>query len=360
MGFLKNSYIKRKLKSGQWIKFENLNFETAEKVFLKTPIQKKFFVGLVRDGLTPFENYVQNRAYYPKYERFLKNNGIAYQYYNIHLHNWLEEAKNFDIIIWHNGSSPAARTEAIQKIYTLEQIGKKCLPSFHDLIKYEDKVLLHYFFITNNLPEVPTFVSSSMSDALDFAANTKYPIVSKPTTGSSSRGVELIKSEKEAREHIKKVFSRQGKKVFWKYLRQKDYVYFQKFIKDTPFDLRIIIVEDSLFGYYRYPRKGDFRASGSNIRGRKEIPRLALDVAWETKKKFNTHCLAVDLVFSPSEKKYLIIESSIFFGVDSPMQLRINGVPFRYRRTDDGEYVLEEGSFWVQELTLKSFFESII
>ena len=31
------------------------------------------------------------------------------------------------------------------------------------------------------------------------------------------------------------------------------------------FDLRVIIVGDSYFGYYRYPRKDDYRASGSGI-----------------------------------------------------------------------------------------------
>ena len=355
---LKNFYIKYKEKSGSLIKFENIDLESAIKVNLDKQLSHAVLVGLVRDWLSDIDGYIGPRAYYPKYERFLINNGIKYEYFDIHAHNWIENAKRYNVVIWQTPSSPVERTEAIQKIFVLEQMGIKCLPSFNEVFKFEDKVQMHYFYKTNNLPEIPTFVSSSKEDAIIFAKNTKYPIVSKITTSSSSFGVCLLKTENQALKLINDVFSEKGKKTHWKYLRQKDYIYFQDFIADAEFDLRVIVVGNYLFGYYRYPNKGDFRASGSGNYEKKAIPVTALDLAWKTYILYGAHCLATDFVFSPKENKYFIIESSIFIGIDTDLQLKVNNIPGSYVRKEDGVYFFEEGRYWVQELTLKYFFEN--
>ena len=332
--------------------------QQAEKVLLEG--KPDIVVGLVKGedsysdiGLT------KERAYYPKYERFLKNNDIDYAYYNPYKSDWLEQAKNYDLIIWHTDSDPATQMHAEGKIYTLESIMNiRCFPSFHELWGYENKIHSHYQYKAFNLPEIPTFVSHSRDDAVSYIEQCDFPIISKIATGSSSYGVEKIESKEQALKLIKNVFSYRGLKTYFPYFAQKDYVYFQAFIDDAESDLRVICIGDKLLGYYRYPNKGDFRASGAGNYEKKEIPIEALELSYQTRKKFKANCLATDMIFCKKTNQFLIIESSIFIGVDTCEQLAIAGVPGMYVREMENKYSFVEGKYWIQELTLKEYFEN--
>lgn len=67
--------------------------------------------------------------------------------------------------------------------------------------------------------------------------------------------------------------------------------------------------------------------------------------------------MATDFVYSEKRKKFLIIESSIFIGIDTCEQLSINGVAGKYVRVSENQFEFRPGKFWVQELTLKSLIE---
>ena len=66
------------------------------------------------------------------------------------------------------------------------------------------------------------------------------------------RLIEILKSngKKIGRKHIDKVFTT-GRETYWPYLKQKNYVYFQKFIHDSLYDLRVIIIGNKYFGYFK-------------------------------------------------------------------------------------------------------------
>lgn len=330
--------------------------EQAEKVLLdKVP---NILVGLVKGN----DNYsdiglTRERDYYPKYERFLNNNSIAYEYYNPLLSNWMEEAERFDLIIWHTSSNPSVQDIAEGKIYILEQMGKTCLPSYDEVWSYENKIRANYLYQLYNLPSIPTFITHSRADALEYLDNVNFPIISKISTGSASYGVDKISNLKEAKKLVHQVFSYKGKKTYFDYANQKDYVYFQSFIEDATYDLRIMCVGNDLFGYYRYPNKGDFRASGAGNYQKKEIPVEALELAYQVYKAFGSNFLATDFVYSEKTKQFLIIESSVFIGVDSCEQLAIDNVAGKYIRKSENKYEFVEGKFWVQELTLKNVIE---
>lgn len=330
--------------------------EEAEKVTLDDVPNIK--VGLVK----PAEDYsdlglAKKRDYYPKYERFLKNNNITYDYYNPLLSNWMEQAKRFDLIVWHTSSNPSMQTTAEGKIYILEEMGIKCLPSYKEVWSYEDKVRANYLYDLYDLPSIPTFISHSKTETLAYLKTVKFPIISKIATGSSSHGVEKIDNLKQAKALVNQVFSYKGKETYFDYLNQKDYVYFQEFIEDATYDLRVICIDNEFFGYYRYPKKGDFRASGAGNYEKKEIPVEALDLAYKVKNLFDSTVLATDFVYSEKLNKFMIIETSIFVGVDSSEQLAIDGVAGKYVRHAEGEYEFVPGKFWVQELALKNIIE---
>lgn len=359
--WLKKLYLKRRNKSqndlmsvAQLDKYLN----QAEKILLKQPVNIR--VGLVRDA----DNYadeglIKERAYYPKYERFLKNNNINYSYFDPYRSNWMEEAEKYDLIVWHTDSDPSTQDIAKGKIRILEEMGKNCLPSYKEIWSYENKVRSHYLYKLHKLPAIPTFVSHSKLEVIDFLKSAKYPLISKISTGSASFGVDKLDSFDQAKKVVDQVFSYKGKETYFKYSSQKDYVYFQDFIEDATYDLRVMSVGDDLFGYYRYPNKGDFRASGAGNYEKKEIPNEALELAYQVKEKFGSSFLATDFVYSEKLKKFLIIESSIFIGIDTCEQLSIEGVSGKYIRLSENEFEFKPGKFWVQELTLKHVIEKL-
>lgn len=332
----------------------------ADEVLLSPELHKvKIRVGLVKDSEFDSEGYFARRASWPKYERFLKNNGINYSVYDIHASNWQTEADRYDIIIWHPQSTPDFLPEAKSKIYFLEKyLKKKCYPSFDELWSYEDKVQSYYLYDYYRLPAVPTFISYSLKEALEFANRTDYPVISKITTGSASCGVIKLNKRREAERYINSVFSKVGRRTYEPSQRQVNYVYFQKFIDSSKFDLRIIIAGNRLFGYYRYPNKGDFRASGAGNVKKGALPEDAMRLALRTKEAFKSVSLAVDMLYSEKEKKYMIIETSIFCGIDTAEQLVIDGKAGYYEYMD-GQFSFKEGKFWIQELALLDFFTSL-
>lgn len=330
----------------------------AEKVLLKKSVNIN--VGLVKDA----DNYadeglVKERAYYPKYERFLKNNNINYSYFDPYRSDWIEKAENYDLIIWHTDSDPSTQDIAKSKIYILEKMGKHCLPSYEEIWSYEDKIRAHYLYKLYKLPAIPTFVSHSKSEIIDYLKSAKYPLISKISTGSASFGVDKLDNYDQAKKVVDQVFCYKGKETYFKYSCQKDYIYFQDFIEDASYDLRVMSVGNELFGYYRYPNKGDFRASGAGNYEKKGIPNEALELAYQVKEKFGSSFLATDFVYSEKLKKFLIIESSIFIGIDTCEQLSIDGIAGKYVRISENRFEFKPGKYWVQELTLKNVIEKI-
>jgi len=298
-------------------------------------------------------------AYWLRYQRYLEHNNIPYEFFNIYKSNWIEEALNFDVIVWRTASDPATQRDAKTKIYFLENHLKKlCCPTYKEIWSYEDKVRQYYLFKINNIPIVETFITNEKEEAMTFVENELFPIVSKLSTGSGSLGVELIKDKKAAKKFISKVFA-PGRNTYWTYLKQKDYVYFQKYIPDALYDLRIIVVGNIFTGFFRMRPKNDFRASGAGLYMRKEIPKEALQLAKEVKDKLDVTILAVDMIKSKKQGEYKVIEASFFTQIDTAEKLIIDGVPGYYEYCD-GNFTFKPGKYWVQELALNEVLKSWI
>lgn len=320
--------------------------ESAIPIFFQWPNGvMKPQVGLVRseDG---------NNAYWPKFARFLEKNDIPYRLIDIKKSTFIEESKDLDIVIWRTPSMYSDQWEATDKIeYLNNYMGKFTIPSKESLWFYEDKMREYWLFKKYNLPAIKTFISHSKEETLTYIDSLEYPIISKDKTSSSAEGVILVKNRKHALKICNLVFS-SGMKLYEKYIKQKNYVIFQEFVPNYGYDLRVIIVGNSYFGYYRKPRKNDFRASGSGITIKNDIPIEALILAKKVKNSLpKSYLLAVDLLRDTRDNNFYIIETSIFIGIESSEQLVVNGVAGRYVE-NNGEFVFEEGRFWLQELML--------
>ncbi len=324
--------------------------DEAMEVKLKWPEDiKKPVVGVVKD----FYKYKKppKRVYWTKFQRYLINNDIPYDFYDINKSDWIENADKFDVIVWRTDNDPSVIDNARSKIFLLEQkLKKMCYPSFENIWSYEDKVRQYYLLKTNNISCVDTFISSNKEECLQYVENARYPIVSKLTAGSGSWGVHLIKNKTEARRFIRKVFG-MGKSTYWSYIKQKDYVYFQPLLEDVKFDLRIIVVGNKFLGYYRMKPDDDFRASGAGLFVKKELPEEAMLLAKEVNEKFNSDMIAVDMIKSEKTNKFFVIETSIFIQVDTAQQLQINKIPGYYQFEND-KFAFVENKVWLQELVL--------
>ena len=235
---------------------DSSTMEYAPPVLMEWPAAvRKPVVGLVQD--------VDVFPYWTKFRRFLQANDIAFSLYDIHRSTWLEEAERFDAIVWRPLSFPYELEECRRKIYVLERhLGKVCYPSFDEALLYEDKVLQNYILRLHDLPVIDTFISNSEAETRSHMAGRLYPAVWKLSTGSGSLGVELVPRASVGVRWARNVFSFSGRRTYWPYVSQKDYVFVQALEPNLGFDVRVIVIGDKVFGYYRDVPKGEFRASG--------------------------------------------------------------------------------------------------
>ena len=322
---------------------------------LDKELKKKPRVAIIKtQGYKFGKDYVNPKSSWLRYERFCKNNDIPYGFLDITRSDWMVEAKMYDLIVCHTESNPAYQEMIESKIYILENMmGKTCFPSYHEVWQYENKNRANYLYNYFGLPKIPTYVTNNREEAFELLEKVGYPFITKTTIGAGSTGVEKIKSKNQAIKKINAIFSHNGLKTQYPYQRQKDYFYIQQFIDDATFDLRIMLVGNMAFGYYRYPNKGDFRASGAGNTEKKAIPEEALRLAIEVRDKLRSRQMGVDMLYTKKNNEYLIIETSLFNQIDTPEQLAINGVPGYYDISNIDNIRFKEGKFWIQELILR-------
>jgi glutathione synthase/RimK-type ligase-like ATP-grasp enzyme len=304
-------------------------------------------VGIVRDiGIYPR---------WTKYSRFLDNNSFEYELFDIHSNDWIEKSNRFGIIIGIVSSDQYHLEELQKKYYFLENyLGKICFPNTSHAFLYENKSFEAYFSRLFNLPYANTYISHSKEDAIALINSLKYPFVSKVDPSSGSVGVELVRTPHQARKIIEQAFSRNGRKVHVNYFRQKNYIYFQEFIPNDGYDIRVHLVDKWAFGYYRKVLGGDFRASGMDLKEKREIPEEAIRIAWNANKYIKSPLLVVDMVHG-LDGKYTIVEFSPVCRITTPEELQVQGIPGVYIIEDDGSIHFEKGRYWIHELALREF-----
>jgi glutathione synthase/RimK-type ligase-like ATP-grasp enzyme len=320
----------------------------AEVVKIDWPARiRKPSVGIVRD----FEECPR----WTKYRRFLENNAFAHGLYDVHAHDWMDKAAPFDIVVGFVTSDAWRLQEMHRKYHVLEKfMGKACYPSADHALLYEDKILEACVSKLGGIPFVKTWISHEKADALRLAGSLNCPLVCKVVPSSGSLGTTLVTSRRQCVKIIEQAFSRTGRKTHSLQLRQKDYVYFQEYVPNDGYDLRVIVVGDRAFGYYRKAPPGDFRASGMKLVEKRALPEDAVRVAHRANAFIRSPMLVVDMLRG-TDGRYHVIEFSPNCAMETPEQLHVNGVPGAYRVAGDGAVRFEECRYWVHELALREF-----
>jgi len=291
----------------------------------------------------------KEEGYSKQWITYCKKNNIEYKIVNAYDSNIIDQLRDCDAFMWHHTHGDYRDVLfAKQLIFSLETAGIKCFPNFYTTWHFDDKVGQKYLLEAIGAPLVPSYVFYTKKEALSWVNKTSFPKVFKLRGGAASTNVMLAKTPFEAKRLVRKAFGRgfpqfnrigffferwtkwkDGKESFNSVIkgivrlfvgsefgkmrpREKGYVYFQDFIPNNKFDIRVVVVNGKIWAEKRMVRKGDFRASGSGKFVYEKIDETILKIAFDTAEKLKLQSVAFDFILDGN--KPLIVEMSYGFG----------------------------------------------
>lgn len=269
---------------------------------------------------------------------YCEKNNISFKIVNCYDSDIIFQLKDCNGLMWHwDLNDYKAALFARQLTLTIERIGIKVFPDLNTGWHYEDKLGQKYLLEAFDTPLVQSYIFYSKQDALNWLEKTSFPKVFKLRTGASSSNVKLVENKRKAAILINKAFksgfphtSSVGrlKERYYKFKRNKDYealkkvfggiarifipteieqfshrekgyIYFQDFIPKNDYDTRVIIIGDRCYGYRRYTREADFRASGSGNYNfdPKLMDKKLIETAFNFAEKLQTQSMAFDFIY---------------------------------------------------------------
>lgn len=286
---------------------------------------------------------------------YCEKNSIEYKLVNAFDSDIINQVKDYDVFMWHHHHAQYKDVLTAKRIlFALEHIGVKVFPDFKTAWHFDDKVAQKYLLEAIATPLVPSYVFYDKKDAMEWAKKTSYPKVFKLKGGAGATNVKLVRTQHEALKLINKAFGKgfpqfdrlnNLKERYNKYKSgqdgllsvakgagrlviptkfsqqqspEKGYIYFQEFIPNNSFDIRIIVIDDKAFAIKRLVRENDFRASGSGsiIYEKSAIDSRCVKIAFDVSDKLRSQCLAYDFVFDENNNP-LIVEISYGFSVEA-------------------------------------------
>ncbi len=295
----------------------------------------------------------ENNGFRDRWVSYCNENSIAYKMVNAYDSDIVSQLNDCHAFMWqHHQGNYKDVLFAKQLLYSLQLAGKKVFPDFNTTWHFDDKVGQKYLFEAIGAPLVPSYVFYTKQEALQWVNSTTFPKVFKLRGGASSANVKLAKNKKEAVKLINKAFGKGFSQYDWKekfkeayrkkklgkaswrdVLRplyyalkkqptpfahykgnEKGYVYFQDFVPNNSFDIRIIVVGDKAFGIKRMNRENDFRASGSGqiLYYKSEFDERCVKLAFDVNQKIKAQSIAYDFVFDENNNP-IIVEISYAF-----------------------------------------------
>lgn len=286
---------------------------------------------------------------------YCQQKSIDYKIVNCYDSDIVEQVKDCDALMWHHHHGDYKDVLTAKRIlFALEHAGVKVFPNFHTGWHFDDKVAQKYMLEAMDAPMIPSYVFYDKKEALDWAETTTYPKVFKLKGGAGAANVKLVRSKKDAIKLINTAFGKgfsqfnrfgnlheryrkykSGKDSLlgvakglgrlliptdfakWQ-SRERGYVYFQEFVPNNSFDIRIIVIGDKAFAIKRMTRENDFRASGSGniIFDKNQIDESCVQISFDVNNKLNCQSVAYDFVFDENNNP-LIVEISYGFAMEA-------------------------------------------
>lgn len=290
---------------------------------------------------------IYNRAntFSERWIAYCKRNGIEYKEVNPYTNDIVEQVMDCDGFMWH--CSHLSYKDALfakQLLYSIEESGKKVFPNSKSVWHFDDKVGQKYLLEAINAPLVKSYVFYTKKEAKAWVEKSTFPKVFKLRGGAGSQNVMLVHNRKDAKKLVDIAFGKGFSQYnSWSNLKErirkyrlektdikdvlkgiarffvkpeyaqmhgkdKGYVYFQDFIPNNTFDIRIIVVGDKAFGIKRLCRESDFRASGSGVLvyEKNQIDERCVRIAFEQSEKIGSQSMGYDFVFDENNNPLIV------------------------------------------------------
>jgi len=336
---------------------------------------------------------VHKDSYSRRWIEYLKNTDIKAVILDFRQADIINQVKGCDGVMWHWIHMPDEKQAAPKILDAIEEgLGTSVFPNRETRWHYDEKVSQHYFLESIDAPKIRSWVFWDKEEALEFTKTAKFPLVFKLSVGAGSSNVLKLDQYKEAEKLIDRLFDTGLEpytfnefekkdtvwypdlyqrikdsinylikrrypappfniKKHWYYLKQKNYVYFQEYIPDNDFDIRITTIGRRAFGFIRYNRKDDFRASGSgDIHYHLDkIPLEAVKLALDISIQNNFQSMAYDFLMDTNNQP-VINEISYCY-----QNLAVYNCPGHW----DVDMVWHEGHVWPENAIIEDFIQLI-
>lgn len=299
------------------------------------------------------KNLTHSGSWSIPWKEYCENNQLKYEMVDETEMNLLERLFNFDVVLWHfSGFNYSHMMFARSILFSLQSRGIQVFPGYNEAWHFDDKIAESFLLQSIGASIPKYFFFMEKENAIQWAkSHQSYPIVAKLKNGSGSHNVKIMNNQHEAIQYIDTMFGEgfesnpsilfKGKSNFTssksfdvlfkrikripEFLRnykksklfpnEKNYVYFQEFIPNDGFDLKVVVVGDKLSYIARNVRKGDFRASGggSLYYDKSLITQQIIDSAFGVSDKLNFKCMGYDYVIDNSTNTCKIVEVSYGF-----------------------------------------------
>ena len=296
------------------------------------------------------------RSFSARWVKYCQSNGITYKLVNVYKNDIISQVADCDALMWHFHHADYRDMKfAKSLLFSLQEKGIKVFPNFYTCWHFDDKIAQKYLLEAIDAPLIPTYVFYTEEEALAWTEQTNFPKVFKLKGGAGASNVKLARTKKDAQKLIQQCFGKGFHQYrFWERLKEEyrkfnqgisglrdflrpiyyqltkrypstfdhyhgkeiGYAYFQDFIPNNMFDVRVCVVGDKAFALKRYTRDNDFRASGSgNISYSKaEIDERCVEISFKVAKRLATQSIALDFVFD-KDNAPLIVEISYGYAV---------------------------------------------
>jgi len=282
---------------------------------------------------------------------YCEKKGIPYKLVDCFGTDIVDNLKDCDALMWHyHHANYKDRLVASNVLFSLEHAGVHVFPDIKSSWHFDDKVAQKYLLEAIEAPLVPSYVFYDKKEAMAWAKNTTFPKVFKLKGGAGSKNVLLVKNLNECIRLINRAFNRGFSqytiknavkddllryqktkkpvnllKAVGRFVikpeyaklqsREKGYVYFQDFVENDGYDMRISVIGDRAVAVKRLVRENDFRASGAGnaVYEFENFDKRYIETAFKIADKLKGQSISMDFIKDKRDGNILIVEISYGF-----------------------------------------------
>ncbi len=305
-----------------------------------------------------FDHYT---AWAPRMIAYCQEKNIPYEIVNCYGNDFISNIDCYSALAWpYQIYVISDRLESRNIITAAELKGLPTFPNSYLGWHFDDKIAEMYAFQSVKAPIPNSWVFYLEDECVDWLKNKAvYPLVAKLRCGSGANNVRMLNNSEEAikyagimfskgfdpspslaykayskiqsSKNIKMIISRAKKIPQFLSTRkhakmiphEKGYCYFQEFIENAGYDLKVVVIRDKITFCARNVRKNDFRASGGGnvYYDRSLLTDDIIDTAFKTARDLKLDCVGFDFVINKNTGLGTIIEMCYGFDYETQKEL---------------------------------------